>query len=373
MTDPIVALGNPDNARALIVVFLRGGADGLALVPPVDDDGYQRARPRIAIPATGAIRLSGPFALHPCMAALEPIYREGRLAVVHAAGSDDPTRSHFEAQDRMERAGTGIAGGWLGRWLRADAVVTTGPRSALASVAIGSAAPECLRGAPSVTVMRSFADLDLGADGAWLRAPLDALYAGDGMLGDAATSALRGLDAIATMRSEAYVPAHGAEYGQDDFARGMAQIAQLVKAQVGLRAATLDYPGWDSHFFQGPLIEPMMRSLAATLAAFTLDLGQLLDTTSVVVMSEFGRRVYENSSLGTDHGRGGALLVLGGGTPGGMHCRWPGLEGHVLEGPGDVPVVHDYRDVLAGVLSRCGSSAATAAAFPGWELAPLAV
>ncbi|MBA3710342.1 MAG: hypothetical protein H0W83_16150, partial [Planctomycetes bacterium] len=198
MTDPAAMSASADDPRAVIVVFLRGGADGLSLVPPVGDDGYHRARPRIAIPAQGSLRLDGMFSLHPDLSALERWYRDGHLAVVHAAGSNDATRSHFEAQDLMEHAGQAMAGGWFGRWLRAERDPSAGrPASALAAIAIGTAMPESLRGSPSTTVMRSFADLDLGSDTAWMRDPIASLYDGDAMLGDSAGSALRGLDAIA--------------------------------------------------------------------------------------------------------------------------------------------------------------------------------
>ncbi len=353
--------------RTLVVVFLRGGADGLSLVPPVGDDDYHRARPRIAVSAKEGVALDHRFALHPCLAALEPAFHEGCLAVVPACGSDDDTRSHFEAQDLMEHGSRTIAGGWIGRWLRRS---SHGESAALSALALGSEVPESLRSAPSATVLRSLDDLALDVD-APPRAAMAELYAGDDMLAASARDALSAVERMGRLRADAYRPERGAVYADEAFASGLRQIAQLVKAEVGVQAATIDLFGWDSHFLQATLIEPQMRILASGLAAFAADLGPRLATTSVVVMSEFGRRVHENSALGTDHGRGGALFVLGGGVRGGVHGTWPGLADGSLDGPGDVAVANDYRDVLAPVLARHGGGAD--AAFPGRAFADFAI
>ncbi|MBI5363793.1 MAG: DUF1501 domain-containing protein [Planctomycetes bacterium] len=368
--------GTPDDARALVVVFLRGGADGLALVPPTGDDGYHRARPRLALEAKETLALDARFAFPRELAELHPWFLEGRLAVVHACGSDDETRSHFEAQDLMEHGGATIAGGWIGRFLRSTASrASTSPRGALA---IGALVPESLRGAPSATALRSIDEVRLGDDAGGLRGALGELYAGDELLGASARDALSAAARIGELVRADPRPEHGAEYPDaragnvaESFGRELALVARLVKARVGMRAATIDLDGWDSHFVQGTVVQPRMRALSLGLAAFARDLGPGLDTTSVVVMTEFGRRVGENGSLGTDHGRGGALFVLGGGTRGGLHCRWPGLEEASLVGPGDLAVVHDYRDALASVLARHGGARALGTIFPDRELAPL--
>jgi uncharacterized protein (DUF1501 family) len=342
--------GNGDERQTLVVVFLRGGADGLNLVAPLEDDGYYRARPRIAISKKDAVLLDGFYGLNPLLKKLEPAYQEGALAIVHAAGSEDGTRSHFEAQDLMEHGGL-TAGGWLGRFLRAQSKITSGP---LDAVALGKAVPECLRGAPAATVLQSLDDFSLGDNRARLTQALAKLY---GMQTDVLASAGRDtLDAIQRMeqlRKTPYQPAHGAEYGRDDFSRGLLQIARLIKARVGLQAASLDLGGWDSHFSQSTIMDPVMTRLAIGLSAFHQDLGREMGHTTVVVMTEFGRRVEENSAFGTDHGRGSVMFVMGGGIKGGRVLgKWPGLSREVLEGPGDLPVTTNYRNVLAAPRRR---------------------
>jgi len=356
--------------KTLVVVFLRGGADGLTLVPPVGDDDYHRARPRLAVGAREAIALDGAFGLHPKLAPLERLYRDGVLAVVPACGSEDDTRSHFEAQDLIERGGTDVAGGWLGRWLRRGSASSGG---ALAAVAFGTALPESLRGAPGATVVRTFEGLGLGADAGRLARELARLYEDDPLLAESARDAEDALRRLASLRESDYRPEGGAVYGTDDFALALRRMAQLLKAGVGLEAACLDLPGWDTHFVQDTAMDPLMLRLGSGLAAFCADLGPRLAETGIVVMTEFGRRVYENASLGTDHGRGGVMFILGGGVRGGVHGRWPGLGESALEGPGDVAVAQNYRDVLAPVLSRHAGAFAPEKVFPGYALRPLAI
>ncbi len=357
-----------DDRRALVVVFLRGGADGLSLVAPVGDDAYHRARPTLGVRATAATRLDARFALHPQLSSLAPLFHDGALGIVHAVGSSDTTRSHFEAQDLMEHGGAD-GGGWLGRFLRAR---TLGPSGALSAVAVGTSLPESLRGAPSAAVLQSLAEFGMTPDDGAMLAAIESLYEryeGPLSVPLAATSretvaALRRLDAL---RRQPAAPAHGADYPDDDFGRGLADIARLIRAQVGLSVATLDLPGWDSHFAQGTLLDPLMDRLTRGLVAFHTDLGrEWWASTTVVVMTEFGRRVAENSALGTDHGRGSVMLLMGAAVDGGrVTARWPGLEAGVLDGPGDVPVTTDFRDVLAPLLAWHGV-ADTSAVFPGW-------
>jgi len=361
--------GNGDERQTLVVIFLRGGADGLNIVAPLDDDGYYRARPRIAIAKKNAVPLDGFYGLNPLLKALAPAYKDGALAIVHAAGSEDDTRSHFEAQDLMEHGGI-TGGGWLGRFLRAQDKVTSGP---LAAVALGKAIPECLRGAPAATVLQSLDDFSLGNNRTRLTAALAKLY---GMQTDALASAGRDtLDAIQRveqLRQMPYHPADGAEYGRDDFSRGLLQIARLIKARVGLQAASLDLGGWDSHFSQSTIMDPVMTRLATGLSAFHQDLGREMDHTTVVVMTEFGRRVEENSAFGTDHGRGSVMFVMGGGIKGGRVLgKWPGLSREVLDGPGDLPVTTNYRNVLAPILQRHGAAERLSQVFPDFTLDPL--
>lgn len=378
MATQALITGNGDERRTLVVVFLRGAADGLALVPPVEDAHYYRARPRLGIAKNDAVRLDDRFGLHPKLAPLAAAWREGELAIVHACGSEDGTRSHFEAQDLMEHGGL-VAGGWLGRFLRVKPAAASG---ALTCVAVGKALPECLLGAPSATVMQGLDDFALGGRTPAFRTQLERLYAMQrGQLGAAARDTFDALVRIEAMRATAYVPANGANYGRDDFATGLSQLARLIKADVGLEAASIDLPGWDSHFAQQGQVDALAARLAAGLEAFRTDLGVRMAATTVVVMTEFGRTVEENSGFGTDHGRGSTFFVLGGGVRGGrVHGEWRGLapdvleKRGVLEGYGDLPVWNNYRDAIAPVLGRHGVDAAgLAAVFPEFSLKPLAL
>jgi uncharacterized protein (DUF1501 family) len=361
--------GNGDSRKALVVVFLRGGADGLNMVAPVGDDGYYKARPRIAIKKREAVRLDDFYSLNPVMRDLEPLYKDGALAIVHAAGSEDDTRSHFEAQDLMEHGGL-AAGGWMGRFLRNRPGAVTGPLSA---VAFGRTVPESLRGAPAATAMRSLEDFSLGGKTGAMARQLGKLYAHEsGLLGKAGRDTLAALDRIEGLRRVAYRPSHGAKYEYDGFARALEQVARLIKGGMGLEAASVDLDGWDSHFGQSAIMDPRMAELAKGLAAFYTDMGSEMERTTVVVMTEFGRRVAENSAFGTDHGRGSVMFVLGGGVKGGrVISQWPGLSDAVLEGPGDLPVTTNYRDVLAPVLARHGAAHNLAQIFPLHDLRPL--
>ncbi len=371
-----VISGNGDERRTLVVIFLRGAADGLALVPPVTDDHYYRARPRLGIAAKDAVKLDDRFALHPKLRALESAWGDGDLAIVHACGTEDQTRSHFEAQDLMEHGGV-VAGGWLGRYLRTRPVES---RGALACVAVGKALPECLLGAPAVTVMQSLEEFSIAGRTPAFGSQLERLYAMQrGQLGAAARDTFEALVRIEAMRTTTYQPGNGASYGRDEFAGGLSQVARLIKADVGLEAASIDLPGWDSHFAQQGQVEGLAGRLADGLAAFRRDLGARMATTTVVVMTEFGRTVEENSAFGTDHGRGSALWVMGGGVRGGkVHGAWRGLAPEnlerrgVLEGYGDLPVLNNYRNVLASVLTRQGATAqGLAEVFPEFALEPL--
>ena len=361
--------GNGDSAHSLVVIFLRGGADGLSLVAPLQDDGYYRARPRIAVSKAEAVKLDGFFGLNPLLKDLAPAYSDGVLAIVHAVGSEDSTRSHFEAQDLMEHGGE-VAGGWLGRFLRYRPNLSAG---ALSAIAFGRAVPECLRGAPAATVLRSLDEFSLGTKAAPIQKELESLYQREGgVLGAAGRDTLDALRRIERLRATPYQPTGGAEYAKDDFGQGMQQVARLIKARVGLEAASIDLGGWDSHLNQGTIIDPLMGRLGRGLGAFYRDLGAAMSSTTVVVMTEFGRRVTENSAFGTDHGRGSVMFVLGGGVKGGRVLGdWPTLKPEILEGPGDLPVTTNYRNVLAAVLKKHSADADLARVFPEFTLEPM--
>lgn len=370
--------GERGAARPLVVVFLRGAADGLALVSPWSDPHLPRARPRLRPGERAGARLDDRFALHLRLAPLLEAWREGELAVVHACGIAEETRSHFEAQDLMEHGGV-AAGGWLGRYLQTRPAAA---RGALAGVAIGRALPECLLGAPGAAVLERLEDFSLGAAGPAWRTQLEQLYAMErGRLGAAARDTFAALLRVEEIRRQPAAEEGGAAYGRDEFSTGLRRLAQLLKADVGVEAAAVDLPGWDSHFAQEAQVDRLADRLATGLAAFRRDLGKRWARTTVVVMTEFGRTVEENSAFGTDHGRGGAMFVLGGGVAGGKVLgAWRGLSPEVLEprglleGYGDLPVLNNYRDVLAPVLRAHGAGAADlAAVFPGHRPALLPV
>lgn len=376
MPDPKVTTyvgDNRDFKKTLVAVFLRGGADGLNLVAPLQDDEYYKARPTLGISANAAVKLDGFFGLHPLLKDLAPLVNDGLMSIVHCAGSEDDSRSHFEAQDLMEHGGF-VAGGWLGRYL-----LNTPPqdshRSPLSAIAIGATLPEVLRGAPSVAAMTSFEDFGLGKKTDDLRDLFASLYgaAPSPKLQQAGSSTIKALKRIDQLTGDDYHPEHEAAYAEDSFSNGMRQIAQLIKADAGMEAATIDLPGWDSHLTQPNVIDPELTKLNAGLTAFCQDLGsKRMEHTTVVVMTEFGRRVRENSALGTDHGRGSVMFVLGGGHQGGkIHADWPGLKESVLEGPGDLPVQNNYRNVISPLLQRLQPSVDLAKVFPGFSFDPL--
>lgn len=388
-----VTADRPDVAAretaTLVVVFLRGGADTLNMVVPVGDDGYYRARPSIAIrppanAADAAIRLDDFYALHPRMQPLVPAWSEGRLAIVQGVGSDNPTGSHFEAQDQMEHGeafGSPVGGGWIGRMLRARGGVSAGP---LAAVAIGTAIPESLRGARSTCAMVSIDEIRMRVPperAVSVTASLGALYGEEeGPLGAPGRETLELLERVEALQTAPYRAADGAEYAEDGFSGGLREVARLVKGGVGLEVACLDLGGWDTHFVQGTadgLQAGAIDRLARGLAGFDADLGEDRNRVTTLVMTEFGRRITENSSAGTDHGRGFAMLAMGGNIEGGrVYGAWPGLDEDVYAfGPGGLPVLVDYRSVLSEVLeaTRRGDAGRGLAArvFPGFTPGPV--
>jgi uncharacterized protein (DUF1501 family) len=240
-------------------------------------------------------------------------------------------------------------------------------------VALGRSVPECLRGAPAATVLQSLDEFSLGSERAPLIDSLGRLYGlQDDQLGKAGRSTLEAVRRIEKLRSTHYHPQRNANYGTDGFSRDLTEVARLIKARVGVQAASIDLGGWDSHFGQSAVMDPLMTRLGQGLSAFYKDLGADQKHTTVVVMTEFGRRVEENSAFGTDHGRGSVMLILGGGIVGGkVYGQWPGLTRDVLEGPGDLPVTTNYRNVLAPILERQGGPDTVARAFPDFAFAPL--
>lgn len=380
--------------HTLVHVFLRGGADTLNLLVPYGDDAYYRERPTLGIARPGAkllesvLPLDDFHGLHPRLKPLEALYKSGQLGFVQGVGTDNPTGSHFEAQDQIEHglgfeSSQGAGGGWLGRHLRSRKGPAAGPLSA---VAMRPTMPEVLRGAPAASAITAIDDLQIEAPKGERAAAdrvaraLGQLYGAEtDLLGHAGRGTLDLLERVQALRSASYTPAGGASYGGDGFGRALREVARLIKAEVGLEVACVDLDGWDTHFVQGTTGGAhgnLADRLASGLAAFWADLEQRRSRVTVVVMTEFGRRVYENSSLGTDHGRGFTMFALGEDVAGGqVHGRYPTIEdapvGSELLGPGGLPVLIDYRDVLAEVLSCSVGGADLPRVFPGF--APSAV
>ena len=360
--------------RVLVVVFLRGGADGLTLVPPIGDDAYRRARPLLAVAPAESIDLDGYFALNARMAPLMPLVESGALQIVHGAGSEDTSRSHFEAQDSLEHGGNEGAG-WLARYLRARHA----PASALSAVAIGATLPESLRGAPSGAVIQSLDDFSFADDEHQAIDALQKLYEMDAApLGKAGRDTIAAVRRLREIRSRNSPPEHGAQYPQGSFGDGLRELARLIKADVGLVASTIDLDGWDTHFVQSQLIGGLMDQLAQGLAAFMTDLGTLSEIVTMVTMTEFGRRLRENSSFGTDHGAGSVMLLLNAPTldSGVVLSQWRNLAENRLVGPGDVPVDINYRNILAPILRQHEPEIDLSSVFPGldrWTSGPLSL
>ena len=372
MTTTTAYMTEPDTQEhTLVVIFLRGGADGLNMVIPTEDDDYHRARPLIGISKNKALPLDSLFGLNPELSPLIPLYEEGMVSIVHQAGCEDESRSHFEAQDFMEQGGT-AASGWLGRFLRYAPNVKGGPLSA---IALGKTRPTCLWGAPSSLTMESFESFGIGEATPAFVPALAQLYGSENnALGQAGADALSAMVRIEALKSNTYSPNPNAIYPQGAFGDGLRQVAQMVKARVGLEAVSLDLNGWDSHFATSSLMNPLMRDLSNGLAALRNDLGSEMKRVTVAVMSEFGRRVYQNVSFGTDHGRGGVMFLMGGDIQGGtIHHNWKGLKPEHLAGAGDLTIEYNYRDVLAPILKRHGGLESLDTVFPDYGITPMAL
>ncbi len=367
----------------LVVIFLRGAADALNVIVPHGEEAYYRLRPTLGIPRPDdpradqterAVDLDGFFGLHPALRPLQSAWEANHLAIVHACGAPDESRSHFKAMELMERGvddEKGPASGWIGRHL---ASLDTGNPSPLRAIGLGPMTQRSLQGAVPVAALRSIADFHLGGDlraAARMQAALSQLYTGPDELSIAGQETLDILDTLQMLDPAHYRSAGDRPYPNSEFGLGLQQIAMLIKAEVGLEVAAIDVGGWDTHFAQGGsagLMANLLEDLSTGMAAFHSDLVEFADRMTVVVMSEFGRRAHENASLGTDHGHGSVMLLLGGNVVGGrVHGTWPGLEEGQLFGPGDLAVTTDYRDVLAEVCAVRLNNPAADAIFPGFN------
>ena len=385
--------GSSSTGEILVVLYLRGGMDGLNFIPPVDGDNrgfYEGFRPTLQIPTTGenaALALNGEFGMHPRATALHEVFQNGNLAIVNAVGNAG-SRSHFDAQAYMELGTPFIKttkSGWLARTLGTQPDLP--PDVLLPVLAAGSSAPTSLFGEQSTLNMSNGSSIGF-SNADWrvrddLRKAVRDLYSdGFSLVKDAGLQALNASDIIETFGSDGYTPANGAEYPNSGLGRDMRTIASMVKLDLGLRVATVDYGGWDTHDTQDYApnngnYSNKIGELSNSLAAFFKDLdgseaNSLSKRTTVLVMSEFGRRVRENADRGTDHGTGNIFMVMGGSVKGGVHGNFPGLQNDQLFMQTDLRPTTDYRTILSEVIIRRMANPNIGNIFPGLEeYAPL--
>ncbi len=370
--------------QRLVVIFQRGAADGLNVVVPYREKNYYAMRPTIAIPQKQVIDLDGFFGLHPSLTPFKPLYDQGHLAIVHAAGSPDMSRSHFDAQDYMESGTPGIkntSDGWLNRALQAeDACHRMGhdeEHTAFRALALGAEVPLTLAGKISAIALNNVNGFTVAGRGP---APspaaeaFEAMYAdsGDRIFHAAGDETFEAVKMLRAADPAQYAPAAGANYPNSEFGASMRQIAQLLKANLGVEAAFTDVTGWDTHVNQGGVngqLANRLSDFSASLAAFWRDLGDQAENVTLATMSEFGRTAHENGTGGTDHGHANAMFVLGGQVKGGkVYGRWPGLGNAQLNQGRDLALTTDYRAVLGELVTRTLGAENLEMVFPGARL-----
>ncbi|HZF11724.1 MAG TPA: DUF1501 domain-containing protein [Thermoanaerobaculia bacterium] len=382
---PRLAFGAKPEERAaardvLVCVFQRGGADGLNVVVPHAESAYHDARPTLKIPdpgaTNGAIDLDGFFGLHPSLAPFKELYDDGALAVVHAVGSPDANHSHFASMDVVERGtpSNQVTSGWIGRHL---ASLQNGNTSPFRAVGFSSLLQASLRGPVSATALASIVDFHLkgrhgmtAAQVTQFQTTLASLYNGATFTDLQGGQTFKALTQLAQANPGQYQPDNGAQYPTSDFGKGLLQVAQVIKADLGLEVACVDLGGWDTHSAEGVTtgqLPGLLDDLSTSLHAFATDMGSRMNGITVVTMSEFGRRLKENASGGTDHGSGSCMFVLGGGVNGGkVYANWPGLAPAQLFGPGDLAPTTDFRTVLGEVVAKRLGNSALDSVFPGF-------
>lgn len=369
--------------RVLVAIFQRGAADGLNIVIPHRDPDYARARPRIAIPEPSrgaedrALDLDGFFGLHPSLAPLRPLWERRELACVHAVGSPDATRSHFDAQDFMEAGTPGIKStpdGWLNRCLQHGPA--PGEASVFRGVALAPILPRSLHGPATALALPSLEAFDLRGSTPEVRQGFESLYrqAVQDFLGGTGQATFDAVKRLRAARPTAKPPEYGAVYPKGRVADVLRQTAQLVKAEVGLEVAFVEVGGWDHHVAEGGArgqLANRLEEFGQGLAAFWQDLGERRGEVVVLTMTEFGRTVRENGNAGTDHGHASVMFVLGGPVRGGkVYGRWPGLAPEQLFEGRDLALTTDFRDLFAEVAVRHLGVPWTAPLFPGYRIRP---
>ena len=368
--------------RRLVVIFQRGAADGLNVVVPYREKNYYDMRPGIAIPQNQVLDLDGFFGLHPSLAPFKPLYDQGHLAIVHAAGSPDMSRSHFDAQDFMESGTPGVKStedGWLNRALQEEDLRLRRQHTAFRALALGSQVPRTLAGKVPAIALASVNSFSVGGRGP---TPSPAANAFQAMYGDTGDQIFHAtgdetFEAVKMLRDAnpaQYKPAAGIEYPNNEFGNNMKQIAQLLKSNLGVEAAFTDVGGWDTHQNQGGVngqLSDRLREFSSAIAAFWHDMGDDAENITLVTMSEFGRTARQNGTGGTDHGHANAMFVLGGSVKGGkVYGRWPGLSNEQLNEGRDLAVTTDFRQVLGEAVAKSIGARNLEMVFPGAQLRP---
>jgi uncharacterized protein (DUF1501 family) len=374
------------NKKQLVVLFQRGAADGLNIIVPFSEPNYYRLRPTIAIPqprrggADAAIDLDGYFGLHPSLAPLEALFRRDQLAIVHAAGSPDPTRSHFDAQDFMESGTPGVKAtedGWLNRAMEAVPEENASPFRA---VALGPNLPRMLHGSASAIALPDLRQFKVMPQSPGMAATVqggfEAMYAQtvDHALHGTGTETFEAIEMLRKVDPSKYAPENGAQYPTSRLGQSLQQIGQLLKANIGVEVLFVDCGGWDNHVNEGGVqgqLSNLLKDLGQGLAGFHQDMGDRMQDIVVVTMSEFGRTAKENGNRGTDHGHANCMFVMGGDVKGGrVYGAWPGLADHQLNEGRDLALTTDFRLVLGEVLSKHNGVLDLNAVFPGFENNP---
>ncbi len=366
--------------KKLVVLFQRGAADGLNIVVPYQEKNYYAMRPSIAIKQEQLLDLDGFFGLHPSMAAFKPLYDQGHLAIVHAAGSPDTTRSHFDAQDYMESGTPGVKvtqDGWLNRALQAE--LLSGKTSAFRAVALGTQVPRTLQGRLPAIAVNNLADFSVGGKGPTTSPISNAFQA---MYDESTDAVLHGtgqetFEAVRMLKAADpahYQPAAGVVYPNTPFGNSLKQVAQLMKADLGVEAAFSDIGGWDTHQNQGSVngqLANRLKEFSDSIAAFWKDMGTDAENLTLVTMSEFGRTARQNGTGGTDHGHANVMFVLGGGVKGGrVYGKWPGLANEQLNEGRDLAVTTDFRRVLGEAAYKTLGAKDLNTVFPGSQVHP---
>jgi uncharacterized protein (DUF1501 family) len=375
--------------RTLICLFQRGAADALNVVVPHGESSYYALRPRIAIPrpsarlgeAQAALDLDGFFGLHPSLAPLKPLWDRGLLAPIHAVGSPSTTRSHFDAQDYMESGTPDVKStpdGWLNRYLATKGTceecashgsVRTSPFQA---VAMTDQTPRILEGSAPAVAMTSLDAFAVRAGGSSAE-QIEALYR-TGTADVVHASGSEMFEAVKMLRAanpQRYQPENGADYPRSQFGQRLREIAQLIKANVGMEIAFADVGGWDTHVNQGGATGQLANRLsdfAQSISALATDLGDRMENVVILTMSEFGRMARENGNGGTDHGHAGAMFAIGGPVKGGkVHGKWPGLAPEQLYEGRDLALTTDFRAVFSEIAARHLGAAKLDVVFPGYS------